>query len=228
MLGAPAIVLALTGLALAPARRTRAGDLGLVVVALTYPFTAVNVFQSAYWPSRTVAYMIPGVALLAGHAIGTLAAVRLPAVPRPRLARPALGAAAVALVAIASVPVGAAGYTWYRYEPPAGYQVVQHAAALADADRGVVIVCGSWEPNLFARALVKDPLGSVAWSPQAFEDAGARDALLAREAASGRHVYFLLDDSTRAQLGLAPGGSPPGRVVEEADDVTLVDAGSGT
>lgn len=179
MLGPIALVLALAGFALAFARPTPLGDLGVCVSAFLFPLTALDLFGSPYWPQRTVAYLAVGVALLAGNVLGQLyeAATRF---VRTERARHVAGPAAI--VALALVAAGAATaspvdtYEWYRlYEEPefAGFE---HVAQRLDADPSAKVFIYTWQPALLVKTLA-DP-EHVWYSPKFYSDGAAREKLL--------------------------------------------------
>ncbi|HWH08558.1 MAG TPA: DUF6541 family protein [Candidatus Thermoplasmatota archaeon] len=208
MLTGAGALLALAGLALAPLLRSRAGDLGVAVCVVTFPFTAIDFFQSIYWSHRTVAYLSLGVALLAGVAVG--AAVEALARARLPFARPVAGAAALVALLVLTVPAATAMQPWYRYETREEFAVIEAARDAQLEDPRAVVIAGDWRPNLFLRAIGDEQ--RVVWAPDEMKDPAALRALGERLEAEGKRPYVLVDRHTREALGLAY-RAPPGEPV---------------
>lgn len=193
MLGWPLIALSLVGVALAPALRSRLSFMGIGLGVVTLPFVVVDVFGSWYLPHRTAIYLVVAAALLGGAALGALVEGAATVVKSPRvrrLALPATAVAAVALVAVASIPGAAAVQPWYRYYTEEQWDGMHFAVDAAERDLGVVIVTGSWEPNLFFKALTPRMESQVHYRPEFYADEGAAQPFLRDMQARDVYVWW--------------------------------------
>lgn len=211
MLGPVPVALALAGVAVAVLRPTPLGDLGLAVGAVLYPLTAIDFFNSPFWPERTVAYLSVGVALLAGAGVAGVtakvtSAVRAPA--RRRMLAPAALAAAVLLVAGATLASPAPTYPWYRLYSDEHFAGFEHAIATVQGETDSRIFVQTWQPSLVLRA-VGDP-EDVWYSTEFFKDQAARDKQVGQVHGA---VFVLVDkytvknaDRGKADLGFLDHG----------------------
>lgn len=194
MLGPVPVTLALAGLALALVRPTPLGDLGLALGLVLYPLTAINFFDSEFWPERTVVYLSVGVALLAGSAVGAggtrlLRFARTPA--RRRALAPVGLAAALLLVAGATLAEPAPTYPWYRLYDDASFAGLQEAAERVGSEEGARVFVQTWQPALVVRALGDT---DVVWfSPEFFKDGGAREKQIGQVEGP---IYVVVDKHT--------------------------------
>ena len=185
MLGRVAIVLALAGLVAALVRPSPLGDLALALSVFLFPLTAINIFDSQFWPQRTVAYLCVGVALLAGHLVAVLhdlalarwtagagARARMPS----RLLAPAALVASVLLVATPVFAMPAPGYPWYRLYSEAHMEGFRETVALLEKDADARVVAHGWQPALMVKTF-GDP-NDVWYSPGFFKDANERRKVL--------------------------------------------------
>lgn len=221
MLGRAAIGLALLGVVLAVVRPSTLGDLALCISIPLFPLTAVNVFDSPFWPQRTVAYLCVGVALLAGVVGERIhnGALALLSARRPREHRtlgPAVLAASVLLLAGTVVAQPAPTYEWYRLYDDEHYDAFRHTVDLLAEDPEARIVTHDWQPALMVKAL-GDP-NSVWYSPDFFKSESER-----RKVLDGIHgpAYvvvdkYLLKDAAKGKydLGFLQGKKP----IHETDD----------
>ena len=226
MLGPIALALGLAGFALAFARPTALGDLGVSIAAFLFPLTALDLFGSPYWPQRTVAYLCVGVALLAANVVGQLYeshALFARSEGARRVAGPAVVIAfsLVAAGSVAAMPVDT--YEWYRlYEknpggPDAALRGFEQASAIVSADPNAKVFIFAWQPALMVKTLA-DP-EHVWYSPKFFGDGGTRSAQIGD--ANGP-AYILVDHFTReaaakgkADLGFLNDGSKYRTVLNE-------------
>lgn len=192
MLGWVAILLALAGVVVAVLRPTPLGDLALSISVLLFPLTAVNVFDSPFWPQRTVAYLCLGVALLAGVFVQALhdgAYTLLSIRRRPhRLLGPAVLAGTVLLLAGTVAAAPASTYEWYRLYDDEHFDAFHHTVGLLAEDPEARVVVHGWQPALLVKAL-GDP-DQVWYSPDFFKSKAERDEVL-----DGIHgpAYVLVD-----------------------------------
>ena len=200
MLGYAAIALALGGLVVACVLPTRLGDLALAVSIFLFPLTAINLFDSQFWPQRTVAYLCVGVALLAATLVVALhdGARRL-ATPRgetaPRRERalvgPALLVGAFLLVAGTAAALPASTYKWYRLYNAEHFEGFQEIVERLEEDPESRVITHGWQPALLVKAL-GDP-NFVYYSPNSFKEAdGEAKREKALKAIQGP-AYLLVD-----------------------------------
>lgn len=187
-----AVLLGLVGLALALVAPSRVGDLGLSVAVLLFPFTALDVFGSEFWPQRTVVYLSIGVALLGAGAIAYAAsqAGRLARTPRAaRSVAPVALFASVLLVAGAVAAEPRPIYPWYRLYSTDHFEGFEHVAGLVADDPTARVVVYSWEPALMVRTLA-DP-AQARYSREFYSDGGAREKILSEK--EGDDIYVIVD-----------------------------------
>lgn len=183
------VLLGMAGLVAALVAPTRLGDLGLALTLVLFPLTAINVFDSAFWPERTVIYLAMGVTLLAANLVAWAFshAVRVVTQKRStRLAIPVAILASVLLVGGAVAAKPAPTYPWYRLysgDHFAGFErATQAIATLPDAQ----IVVYSWEPALVVKTLAAP--SQARFSP-GFFTGEERDAIVGEDA---QHPRFVL------------------------------------
>lgn len=195
MLGGLAILLALAGFALAFARPTPLGELGACLGVVLYPLTTLDLFDSPYWPQRTVAYLAVGVALLAANALAHAAhgaAWLLSRAPRTRAVAGPASMAALALVLVGtSVAVPADTYAWYRMYDEDDFEAFEEIAAQLANDPASKVYVYTWQPALLVKALAGPE--HVWYSPGFFNDGATRERQL--DDAHGA-VYVLVDKHT--------------------------------
>lgn len=208
-LGAVAIALGCLGVAAIPFwPQNRAALIGLSLALVAFPLTAVNVFQSAYLPHRTVAYLAIAVALLGGGLAAlverAVASARLKGFALKRALPPAaLGAAVVvALAGAAFAPASARPEPWYRYYEEAEYEGFRDAAGLLSAQANAVVLSGDWRPNMMLKAFTPD-LSRVWYSEEYFFEDGARHDWNKRAAENGYTLYVVLERYERERFGNA-------------------------
>lgn len=197
MLGIPALFLGLAGLGLAFWRPTPLGDMGLALGAVLAPLTAIDVFQSPFWPPRTVAYLSLAAALLSGVAVGALANVSVARVRLPHMRRSLVPIAAVAsllLVAGATVAVPSKNYDWYRLYDDDDYAAFQRLVAKLGEDEDARVFIQTWQPALFVKAMGSPE--DVWYSPKFFADPGKRSEQLSQTRGP---TYVLVDEFTRKE-----------------------------
>lgn len=211
MIGAPAILLALVGVAAAGARRGFAAGLGLAASAIALPLTAIDIVGAGLWPHRAVVYLAVGVIVLA--ALGASAIARLLAASSEKSGysaervRGAVAVAVVILVVAQAAPAASGSYTWYRYYEDEEVGAIREAVLRMEEDPNAVVLVATWQPNLFLRAL-GDP-ERVVWAPWIYEDTNRRAETLERLQASGKTPYFLQDRHTWRDLALDEWGMDP-------------------
>lgn len=186
MLGLPLMALVVLGLLRGP-RAPRV--LGAAWAAALLPLALLDLTGRDYVPYRTVAFLLPGLALLGGAGLAwlwprALAAAERRAAPRRRaLAAPAL---AVAVALLAALPA-AAMVPWYRIHTP------EEQAAFRDvAAPGVVVIAGSWPSAAQGAAWGAD----ARIHPEFFRDAKARRFV---EHSAEGPVLVVVDDEVRAK-----------------------------
>ena len=210
MIGPVTIGLALAGFALAVVRPSALGDLAIVISLWLFPLTAVNLFDSPFWPQRTVAYLCVGVALLAGAALAQVPALAA------RLARTDGARARMGTVALVAVGLALAGsavasppdtYTWYRLYNDQDFEGFEHVGAILDKDPASRIFVYTWQPALLVKAVTEPE--HVWYGSKSFQDGAARSTNI--DNVDGR-VYFLVDKHTtraaeqgKANLGFLEG-----------------------
>lgn len=198
MLGPVAVTLGLAGVALACARPTKLGDLGLAVTLPFLPLTAINLFGGPFWAQRTVAYLCLGVALLAGAAALELARALRATVERVASARIAGPAAVVACVALVAGGLGVASadsWSWYRIYEGDQYDAVAETSAILAADPGARALVYSWQPALVLRSL--GDLDQVRYAPRLYSDEAKREAVL--DESGGRQLVVVDRFTLRAE-----------------------------
>lgn len=225
MLGPFAISLALAGLVLAFVRPTALGDLAAAISVTLFPLTAIDIFDSPFWPQRTVAYLCVGVALLAA----TLAA-HVHELPQ-RLARSDRSRAGVGIAALLALALAFAGgaaathdpvYKWYRLYNEDHFAGFEKTADIVSADPDAKVFVYTWQPALMIKTLT-DP-DHVWYAPDFFADATERSERLAQVQGP---AYVLVDKHTlkaekegEASLGFLGDGSKY-RLLHETDDGRL-------
>ena len=183
-----AVVLAMVGVGLALVAPTRTGDLGLSISLFLFPLTAINVFDSEFWPQRTVVYLGIGVALLAAGAVAwTFAQLgRLVASGRgARVAAPVAIVLSVLLVGGAVAAKPAATYPWYRLYSTQHFEGFERVADVLEGQDDAQVVVYSWEPALMVKTLA-DP-SQARYSPDFFKG-GERQKILDEDDEAPRYV----------------------------------------
>lgn len=210
MLGSASILLALVGLVVGLLRPTRVGDLGLCISAVLFPLTALNVFDSEFWPQRTVVYLGFGMALLAANAVKfahdeALRLVRLR--QERRFVAPTALLATVMLLATGVAASDPSTYPWYRLYDDDDFAAFQDLGALLDADPNARAVVRGWQSGLMVKTVAD--LEQVRFSPKFFNDTASRDKTIGQVAGPLYVVvdHFLLKDVQRgkADLGFLEG-----------------------
>lgn len=175
MFGPLAIALGLAGFALAFARPSALGDLGVAFSTLLFPLTALDLFGSPYWPQRTVAYFAIGVALLAANVAGQLYELA-GALARSDRARRAAGPAAIVALSLAGAGAATAlpvdTYEWYRLYDEDDFRGFELASAIVAGEPQAKVFVYSWQPALVVKTLAAPEL--VWYSPAFFADGGTR------------------------------------------------------
>jgi hypothetical protein len=203
MLGPAAGVAAFAGLALFFEARNQLAAWGAALTILLFPFTAENLLNLWYLPSRTVVFLAFGIAFLGGAAaqvvveLGTAVVARWRPNVRPFVA---IGLALV-LVVVATPPIEAATpnhpYTWYRLYTPDQFAGLQWVANESQVNAPNWVLVGSWQANLFVRALGA-PGGHVA-DDQLFFTGQTRGEWL--KWAAPNHLFVVVDLYTRNATG---------------------------
>jgi hypothetical protein len=179
MLGMLALALGLAGLALAFIRPTPLGDLAAALAIPLFPLTAIDIFDSPFWPQRTVAYLCFAVALLAGNAAAH--AHELPMRFRRSDRTPTWMPVASLVVVTLLVAGGAAAthepvYKWYRLYNEEHFAGFEEVSAIVEQDPAARVVIHTWQPALMVKTLT-DP-NHVWYSPNFFSSAGERAKVL--------------------------------------------------
>lgn len=194
MFGPIVFYVALAGLAVAYLWPTAVGDLGLAITAFLFPLTAIDVFNSRFWPQRTVVYLAVGVIFLGAAVVAaTHALALLPA--RSDRARSLVTPAA--LVVLALVAVGSATampvntYEWYRLYSDEQFHGLQEITERLDAEPGSRAVIQTWQPGLVLRTLTVPE--HVRYSPSFFIDPAKRENVLSESAGP---TYVLVERFT--------------------------------
>lgn len=174
-------VLALAGVWLAFTRPSRVSDMGLALGAVLFPLTAVDLFDSPYWPQRTVAYLSLAVALLAATAAcAAVLFVRMRvASSRWSVARAAPSAATALVLVIVGSAVAAdpaESYDWYRLYEDEHFEGFEELASWLNEDEDARAIVYSWQPGLVLKALA-DP-AQVRYSPSFYADGSSREKVL--------------------------------------------------
>ncbi|MFA5861098.1 MAG: hypothetical protein WDA16_05325 [Candidatus Thermoplasmatota archaeon] len=224
MLGRVAIVLALVGTAVALLSPTPLGDLGLSLSVLLFPLTAINIFHSQYWPSRTVAYLSVGVALLVGAAVSggvRLALANVKSVRVRSVAAPAALLTSILLLGGAVATYPAHAYPWYHLYDDEEFAAFQRTADVVGTDPDARIVTSTWQPALLVKTLMLPSQSH--YSTEFFKDAGVRAQFLASHPGTPKYVivdkyevkqahktggdFGFLDDGSWEIVHETPGGS---------------------
>lgn len=192
MFGLPLMALALLGAVRGPARMRRLG-LGWTLALL--PLALFDLTGKDYVPYRTVAFMLPGLALLGGAAVAWLAPRFAAWEARVSPGRAAWApAAAIGLsLAILAAPA-VAMEPWYRISTPEEQALYEQLGAT----EGAIVVGGSWQAGAWATAWGAD--GRV--HPEFFRDAKARFFVLEEANASARPVFAVVDGHARSDARL--------------------------
>lgn len=191
MLGKAAIWLALGGLVVACVRPTPLGDMALAISVLLFPLTAINFFDSPFWPQRTVAYLSIGVALLAGALAGALHDAFVHHVGwrrEHRLLAPAAVAVSFALLAGVVAANPAPTYDWYRLYNDEQFNAFRDTVSILEDDPSAKVVVRGWQAGLMIKAL-GDP-EQVWYAPDYYTKDSKRDKV--HESVHGT-VYVLVD-----------------------------------
>jgi hypothetical protein len=215
MLGPVTVALALAGLVAVLVIPSRLGDLALAIGAVLYPLTAIDLFDSEFWPARSVAYLSIGVALLVAALAATFVRVltaALAALSHGRVARfapPAAVAMSLLLVGTALASSPPHPYEWYRLYPDDQFRLLQETIDILDDEPGARAVVYSWQPAVVLRAL--GGLEQARYSPGFYNDTAKREKLLAE---SDLPLYVLVDRFTykgeaagKADLGFLEAGA---------------------
>lgn len=219
MLGALACILALAGVVAALVWPSALGDLGLAIAVPLFPLTAIDLFDSPFWPSRTVVYLSIGVTLLAAAAVAALAerATWLARTPRRRaVVAPVAGLACVLLVAGAVAAQPPKTYSWYRLYDDHEFAAFQDLAARLDAEPDARVVVHGWQPALMIKALSDPP--QARYAPGFFKDGAERQRVLDEEW-SPKYVLvdkYLIEKQEEGKADLSFLSSGSYRLVDEA------------
>lgn len=196
MLGVVALTLALAGAALAFVRPTTLGDLALSIVIFLLPLTALNIFDSPYWPQRTVAFLSVGIALLAGSTLGHVHGVIERFAPEGRarsiVAPAALVALALCVAGTSAATGGGSTYPWYRMYNDDQLVGFENAAWILGQHEGSRVFLYTWQPALLIKVYT-DP-EKVWYSPDFFRDAAERAEKIERVHGT---AYVLVDKHTQ-------------------------------
>lgn len=213
-----AVILGLIGVGLALAAPTRLGDLALALTLVLFPLTAINVFNSEFWPQRTVVYLGIGVALLAAAAVAWAfaQAIRLVANGRStRVAAPVAILASVLLVGGAVAANPASTYPWYRLYSDEHFAAFERTADLLAGEPEAQVVVYSWEPALMVKTLA-DPK-QARYSPDFFKG-GDRDKILKEAREEPRYVLVDTVAIKKADVSFLNDGSKYEVVFRSSDD----------
>jgi asparagine N-glycosylation enzyme membrane subunit Stt3 len=213
MIGTVPIALALVGVGIALLFPTPLGDLGLVTGATLFPLTALNLFQSTFWPSRTVAYLCVAVALLAGASVAWAVRQSLAYVTNMKLRRiaaPTALLASICLLSGAVVAHPASEYKWYYLYNDDEFAGLQRVADAISADPNAKVITSTWQPALMMKTLA--PPAQDRYSEKFWSDGGERAKVLAE--AQGAPRYVIVDKYTRQQ------------VAKQGGDLGILDDGS--
>ncbi|HVL47296.1 MAG TPA: glycosyltransferase family 39 protein [Candidatus Thermoplasmatota archaeon] len=194
MFGWTLVALAVVGIATVPATRGHAGIAALGFGLATLPFTVVDVFDVWYLPHRTAVYLGLAMAILGGLGVGSVVETllaRLRDRPIAGAGRAVTAVVAASLLAVSLVPVAQGTPAWYRYYEDEQYEGIREAASLANDDRLVVIVTGSWQSNLFFKALVERMGEQVHYRPEVYKDRASSESFF--KDMRGRDVYVWWD-----------------------------------
>src|SRR5205823_2230719 len=140
-----------------------------------------NVFDSPFWPQRTVAYLCIPVALLAASAVsrpiqglvGALRSVRL-----QRAVAPVATIAVVLLVAGGVAARPAHAYPWYHLYSDDDFHAFERTTDALGADPTARIVVYTWQPALMLKAL--GPPAQPWYSPDFFKSQATRDHVMSQ------------------------------------------------
>lgn len=189
MMGSVAIVLAVIGIMVALLMPTPLGDMGLAIGVLLYPLSAINVFQSPFWSSRTVAYLCVGAALLAGATIAAGVRLALGAIKNAQwrtTAAPVAVLASILLVggAVATHPANL--YPWYHLYNAEDFGAYQRTADAVGSDPNARIVTSTWQPALMVKTFMLP--SQARYSTEFFRDANVRATILAEHPGAPKYV----------------------------------------
>jgi hypothetical protein len=217
MIGWPVLLISGAGLVLLPFLSSRLAYLGTGIILFTYPMVMYNVFDSPFWPHRTVVFLAIGAVIILGV---TAAAVTRWAVAASsalqdtlskRLRRTSLTQGRSGWSAFALLPavlvvasIGGAVYTetpeiypggWYRLYPECETDALVEMAELLNEDPDALMITGSWEARLVLASMTEDP--SRIWFDPAFLlDYNRREDVLAVQANQGGPVHVVLERHT--------------------------------
>lgn len=214
MFGWPVIVLAAIGMVLVPFVRGPASYMGAAMVAVTYPFTIYNPFDSPFWSHRTAVYFGVGAVIMAGvagAAIGRLVAqnveIQLANNPRYRHSKaiPVYAALTMLLIAgcmsgvvVASAP--ASNHTsWYRLFGECEMASFQRLADDVERNPNAVVILGTWQSLLVFNALA-DPATTVWFKGGFYTDQAQRDDAVRMAREGGKPVVVLWDRYLTTQI----------------------------
>ncbi|HWG89608.1 MAG TPA: hypothetical protein VNZ52_02045 [Candidatus Thermoplasmatota archaeon] len=207
MLGIPLIVLALAGIAIAFMTLNPAGLLGALTVALLFPVTVADLFNSWYLPHRTVVYVLFGAAVAAGAGVGALAehvlANRAPVKFRTP-ARATLGAVAMAGVLFIATTNAASTYDWYRLYEPDEFEGIQDVIGMIREDETMFVAAPNWQSNLLLRALGDGVEDQVGWGEKLFTTPEWRERFIHNHTRDGHTLYVIMDGHMQKQLVKKP------------------------
>jgi hypothetical protein len=196
MLGVVAIALSLVGLAIAFVRPTPLGQMGFALGAFLLPLTALNLFDSPFWPQRTVAYLCMAVALLGANVAAGLVDL-IVALPPLRAPRRAAWVGPVAVIAVFLMVAGATqaapthAYKWYRLYTDDEYGAIQKSATYLDDPHARIMVY-SWQPGLFLKAFANPD--QIRYCPKCYQDENVRASVL--KEGKGGPLYVVVDRFT--------------------------------
>lgn len=220
-LGWPAIWIGLAGAVVLPLYLdNRVGQMGAAIALVTFPLTAVNFFQSAYLPHRTVAYLTIGIALLGAGVAALLARAlgdRWTFRSRTRAERltgaPNVAMSGLVVVAVAGLMMGPSvpePEEWYRYYTPEEFAGFEFAADLMREQPNAVVVSGDWRPNMVLKALSPE-LGRAWYAEDFYQSPEGRHRVTSDAAAGGYAPYVIVERYVTQSYGGASwaGGYEP-------------------
>ena len=222
MIGPFAIALGLAGLLVAFLRPTPLGDMAASIAIVLFPLTALDLFDSPFWPQRTVAYLCVGVALLGASAVANLHELpqRFTRTGAPRRAWIPAALVAVSLVAAGgAVATRGDGYKWYRLYNEEHFAGFEQVARQLEKDDDSRVFIYTWQPALMVKTLT-DP-AHVWYSPEFFSDGAKRSQQLGDVDGP---AYVLVDKHTLAaekegdaSLGFLQDGSKYRKIYSSSD-----------
>lgn len=225
MLGWPLLALAAFAVIALPFLSNPAAYLGFGIAVGTYPMVLYNLFNSPFWPHRTVVFLGVGLVLLAGVAAAALARWAVaawgawdPQLPRIATSRPlAIGLIPALLVTLslggavyAGTPDGYDG-GWYRLYQECELDAFETIAEDLDEEPDALVVTGSWQSRLVLAALTEDP--SRVWASSTFFwDETERDQIIGGMTKQDRPLLVLTDrhlqrEHPNAETGFLDGES---------------------